>query len=134
MQPRNPRRRHWVVQCLFVIGGASLALAGWPGLGIGQEEGNLPDASDDQVMAFAKAHVEVTRIHSTAELETDANLPTTVAEIDADSIPSKEIREEMIQAIEEEGLTLDDYNAMMQAYQTNEDFRSKVVMMVLDLH
>lgn len=113
------------IQGMF-MGCLALAIIGWPGLGLGQE------ASDDQVQAFAKAHVEVTRIHSTAQV--DKELPKTIAQINAESVPHKETRERIIQAIEAEGLTVDDYNALMETYQTSENFRSEVTMTILDLN
>lgn len=129
MQRRNQRQRYWGVQPLVVTLGFCVALIGGPGIGAGQD-GAMPDASDEDVLAFAKAHVEVNRIHTTAE----GDLPPTITRIDRDSVPHKETRKRMVQAIEATGLTLDTYNDLMEAYQTNEDFRSKVALTTLDLH
>jgi hypothetical protein len=85
----------------------------------------------EMVQAFAKANVKVAKIQ-TASAKKDGR---EVIDLNApiDDLP-KEKRIPTIQAIEAQGLTVAEYNKLLGAYKTNEDFRSLVVREILNLH
>lgn len=87
--------------------------------------------SQEEVQTFAKANVKVARIQ-TAFAENNGN------EVIDLNIPVEELPREKkiptIQAIEAQGLTVAEYNELLEAYKTNEDFRTQVVRALLNLH
>lgn len=86
------------------------------------------DLSQEKALAFAKAQREVNRIYSRSDL-VDGNSPI---KIEPDALP-KDVWKAMIGAIKSEGLTLDEYNALMDAYRSHEGFRSRVVAATVQL-
>lgn len=85
----------------------------------------------EEVQAFAKANVKVAKIQ-TAFAEKNGNEVIDL-NIPVDKLP-KEKKIPTIQAIEAQGLTVAEYNELLEAYKTNEDFRSQVVRALLNLH
>jgi len=83
-----------------------------------------------EVQAFAKANVKVASIQTAFAEENskkviDLNIPV-------DELPSEK-KIPTIQAIEAQGLTVAEYNELLEAYKTDEDFRSQVVRALLNL-
>jgi hypothetical protein len=119
-----------MILCGILTGGFWFAVsdAAEPGRG---EEKAVPDVSNEEVQAFAKANVKVAKIQTASANEegnriVDLNTPI-------DQLP-QEKQIPTIQAIEAEGLTVGKYNKLLNAYKVNEDFRSQVVRAILNLH
>lgn len=100
----------------------------------GMFESNRVEAQtvgQEEVQAFAKANVKVAKIQ-TASAEKSGNEVIDL-NIPVDKLP-EEKKIPTIQAIEAQGLTVAEYNELLEAYKTNEDFRNQVVRALLNLH
>lgn len=95
----------------------------------GEEKPTL-DVSKKEIQAFAKANVKVAKVQTAftkrdGSKTIDLNAP--VEELPKDQkIPT-------IQAIEAQGLTVEKYDNLLEAYKSDEIFRSQVVRAILNL-
>lgn len=118
-----------MIVCAIFIGGSWMAFPGMAESSRGEAKPLVNE--NEMVQAFAKANVKVAKIQTAFAKKggsevIDLNVPI-------DDLP-KEKRIPTIQAIEAQGLTVAEYNKLLRAYKTNEDFRSLVVREILNLH
>lgn len=87
--------------------------------------------SNETIQAFAKAQVEVTRIQ-TEMGQRDGGKPID-PNVSIKELPPK-IKVPAIQAIEGQGLTVETYDELLEAYRANEDLRRQVVRALVNLY
>lgn len=104
------RRTYSLILCAIVSGIAAAMLAATSPQAIAQDQPATPDFSQQQIEAFAGAAIEVQRVKTELDAQAaEAGNPDEVARL------QQQAQAEASQAVEESGLSVDEYTAIAQA-------------------
>ena len=104
------RRTYSFILCALLPGIAALLLAATSPQAIAQDQPATPDFSQAQIEAFAGAAIEVQRVKTELDAQAaEAANPDEVAQL------QQQAQAEASQAVEDSGLTVDEYTAIAEA-------------------
>lgn len=130
MRGESVMQRYVRVLCMVVAAGLFLAPPVTAGAGRDMGEGGAR-FSKEEVQAFAKAQVKVTRIQTS--MAKDQGAAKVNPNVPVGKLP-REIKQPTVQAIQEHGLTVETYDRILEAYKADEDLRKEVVRATINLY